>query len=129
MKIKNTIREIRKYRTPSCIKCMHSRFKPSDGTMIYCACPAFRDYTERMKGEIYAIAKSRLVRGTRWCRFEQKPPNERCGRTYRNPFFTCYPREFWKDNKKRAGEVCEKCRNEIDYDQVRRRKAKAGEAS
>ena len=54
---------------------------------------------------------------------------ERCGRTYRNPFFTCYPREFWKDNKKRAGEVCEKCRNEIDYDQVRRRKAKAGEAS
>lgn len=20
---------------------------------------------------------------------------ERCGRTYRNPFFTCYPREFW----------------------------------
>lgn len=43
--------------------------------------------------------------------------------------FTCYPREFWKDNKKRAGEVCEKCRDEIDYDQVRRRKAKAGEAS
>lgn len=29
----------------------------------------------------------------------------------------------------RAGEVCEKCRDEIDYDQVRRRKAKAGEAS
>lgn len=54
---------------------------------------------------------------------------ERCGRTYRNPFLTCYPREFWKDNKKRAGEVCEKCHNEIDYDQVRRRKAKAGEAS
>lgn len=25
--------------------------------------------------------------------------------------------------------VCEKCRDEIDYDQVRRRKAKAGEAS
>ena len=45
------------------------------------------------------------------------------------PFFVSYPREFWKDNKKRAGEVCEKCRNEIDYDQVRRRKAKAGEAS
>lgn len=41
----------------------------------------------------------------------------RCGKTHCNPFFTCYPREF------------EKCRNEIDYDQVRRRKAKAGEAS
>ena len=36
-----------------------------------------------------------------------------------NPFFTCYPREFWKDNKKRVGEVCEKCRDEIDYSNVR----------
>jgi hypothetical protein len=25
--------------------------------------PAFRDYTERMEGETYALAKSRLVRG------------------------------------------------------------------
>lgn len=53
----------------------------------------------------------------------------RCGKTHCNPFFTCYPREFWKDNKKCVSEVCEKCRDEIDYDQVRRRKAKAGEAS
>lgn len=53
----------------------------------------------------------------------------RCGKTHCNPFFVSYPREFWKDNKKRVGEVCEKRRNEIDYDQVRRRKAKAGEAS
>lgn len=29
----------------------------------------------------------------------------RCGKTYSNPFFTSYPREFWKDNKKRVGEV------------------------
>lgn len=29
----------------------------------------------------------------------------RCGKTHRNPFFVSYPREFWKDNKKRAGEV------------------------
>lgn len=29
----------------------------------------------------------------------------RCGKTHCNPFFTCYPREFWKDNKKRVGEV------------------------
>lgn len=28
----------------------------------------------------------------------------RCGKTYTNPFFTSYPREFWKDNKKRVGE-------------------------
>ena len=38
----------------------------------------------------------------------------RCGKTYTNPFFTSYPREFWKDNKKRVGEVCEECRNEVD---------------
>ena len=42
----------------------------------------------------------------------------RCGRTHCNPFFVSYPREFWKDNKKRAGEVCEKCRDEIDYSNV-----------
>lgn len=53
----------------------------------------------------------------------------KCGAYLDHVERTCYPREFWKDNKKRAGEVCEKCRNEIDYDQVRRRKAKAGEAS
>lgn len=53
----------------------------------------------------------------------------RCGRTYRNPFFVICPREFWKDNKKRVGEVCEECRNEVDCDNVRRRNAKAGGAS
>lgn len=31
----------------------------------------------------------------------------RCGKTHCNPFFTCYPREFWKENKKRVGEVCD----------------------
>lgn len=49
----------------------------------------------------------------------------RCGKTYINPFFTCYPREFWKDNKKRVGEVCEKCRDEVDYKNVRRAMALA----
>lgn len=43
----------------------------------------------------------------------------RCGKMHCNPFFTCYPREFWKDNKKCVGEVCEKCRDEIDYSNVR----------
>lgn len=52
----------------------------------------------------------------------------RCGKTYCNPFFTCYPREFWKENKKRVGEVCEKCRNEIDCESaLRSRKRKHGE--
>lgn len=79
MKFKNPIREIRKYRTPSCLKCVHSRFKGFDNTTIYCAYPAFRDYTERMEGETYALAKSLLVRGTRQCQFGQKPPKAEDG--------------------------------------------------
>lgn len=47
----------------------------------------------------------------------------RCGKTYSDPFIGCYPREFWKDNKKRVGEVCEECRSEVDNSNVRRRKA------
>jgi len=48
---------------------------------------------------------------------------DRCGKVYRDPFFVGYPREFWKDGKKRVGEVCEKCRDEVDDSNVRRRKA------
>ena len=51
----------------------------------------------------------------------------RCGKTYSNPFFISYPREFWKDNKKRVGEVCEECRDEVDNSSVRRRKAAAAD--
>lgn len=50
---------------------------------------------------------------------------DRCGKTYTNPFFTCYPRAFWKNNRQRIGEVCEKCRDEVDYKNVRRAKALA----
>lgn len=52
----------------------------------------------------------------------------RCGKTYSNPFFMSYPREFWKDNKKRVGDVCERCRNEVDDKNARRRKSRGGEA-
>ena len=50
----------------------------------------------------------------------------RCGKAYSHPFHTSYPCEFWKDNKKRVGEACEKCRDEVDDDSVRRRNAKKG---
>ena len=52
----------------------------------------------------------------------------RCGYTYLHPFFVSYPREFWKDNKKRVGDVCEKCCAEIDDENVRRREAVARDA-
>ena len=42
----------------------------------------------------------------------------RCGKTYSTPFFMSYPREFWKGNKKRVGEVCEQCRDDHRYDVV-----------
>lgn len=48
---------------------------------------------------------------------------DRCGKVCRDPFFVGYPREFWKDGKKRVGDVCEKCRDELDGIK-RRRKGK-----
>lgn len=42
----------------------------------------------------------------------------RCGKEYPHPFFRCYPREFWKDNKKHFGEVCEECRDKVDDSNV-----------
>lgn len=50
----------------------------------------------------------------------------RCGKEYSYPFFRYYPREFWKDNKKCVGDVCEECRDEVDYSNVRRRKSRRG---
>ncbi len=50
----------------------------------------------------------------------------RCGKTYSNPFFRSYPREFWKGNKKHSGDVCEECRDEVDVSNVRRRKSRRG---
>ena len=47
----------------------------------------------------------------------------RCGK--RTPY-GIYPREFWKDNKKHFGEVCEECRDEVDVSNVRRRKGRRG---
>lgn len=50
----------------------------------------------------------------------------RCGKTYSNQFIMSYPREFWKDNKKRVGDACERCRNEVDDKNARRRKGRSG---
>lgn len=44
-----------------------------------------------------------------------------CGKVYRDPFFVGYPREFLKDNKKRVGNVCEQCRDELDGMKRRRK--------
>ena len=33
-------------------------------------------------------------------------------------------REFWKDNKKHSGDVCEECRDEVDVSNVCRRKSR-----
>nr|DAU37682.1 MAG TPA: MqsA [Caudoviricetes sp.] len=45
----------------------------------------------------------------------------RCGKTYTHPFSVSHIREFWKDNKKRVGEVCKECCAKVDDDNVRRR--------
>ena len=48
----------------------------------------------------------------------------RCGKAYRDPFFMGYPREFWEGNKKRVGEVCEQCRDEVDGIKRRRKEVR-----
>ena len=47
----------------------------------------------------------------------------RCGDTYSFPESVSYSRQFWKDNKKRTGDVCERCRYHLDDKNVRLRKA------
>lgn len=41
----------------------------------------------------------------------------RCGKAWPDSYHVSYPREFWKDNKKQTGDVCEECRNELDNKQ------------
>lgn len=79
MKLKNPIREIRKAKTPPCTQCVHSRFKAFDSVTILCKCGAYLDHVERTCCERYDSFVARDVRGTRWCRFEQKPPKAEDG--------------------------------------------------
>lgn len=79
MKLKNPIREIKKAMTPSCTRCVYSRFKCFDSVTILCTCEAYRDHVERTRCECYGSFAAISVRGTRWCRFEQKPPKAEDG--------------------------------------------------
>lgn len=79
MKIKNSIREIKKAKMPPCTRCVHSRFKGFDHVTILCVCEAYRDHVERTRCECYGSFAVINVRGTRWCRFEQKPPKAEDG--------------------------------------------------
>ena len=79
MKIKNSIREIKKAKMPPCTRCVHSRFEGFDHVTILCVCEAYLDHVERTRCECYGNSVARDVRGTRWCRFEQKPPKAEDG--------------------------------------------------
>lgn len=79
MKLKNSIREIKKAKMPPCTRCVHSRFKCLDHVTILYVCEAYRDHVERTRCECYGSFAAINVRGTRWCRFEQKPPKAEDG--------------------------------------------------
>lgn len=79
MKLKNPIREIRKAKTPPCTQCVHSRFNAFNGVTILCDSGAYLDHVERTCCERYDNFVAIDVRGTRWCRFEQKPPKAEDG--------------------------------------------------
>lgn len=65
MKIKNSIREIKKAKMPPCTRCVHSRFKGFDHVTILCVCEAYRDHVERTRCECYGSFAAINVRGTR----------------------------------------------------------------
>lgn len=75
----NPIREIRKAKTPPCTQCVHSRFNAFNGVTILCDSGAYLDHVERTCCERYDNFVAIDVRGTRWCRFEQKPPKAEDG--------------------------------------------------
>lgn len=79
MKLKNPIREIRKAMTPPCTKCVHSCFNAFNSVTILCKCGAYLDHVERTCCECFDNFVAMDVRGTRWCRFEQKPPKAEDG--------------------------------------------------
>lgn len=86
------------------------------------------DQLEQAQDEAEELRSKLMERGERDAsKVEQAIRKEGRRKLYRDG--TGYRTSVDDGDKKRAGEVCEKCRNEIDYDQVRRRKAKAGEAS
>lgn len=70
---------VRKAMTPPCTQCVHSRFKAFNSVTILCKCGAYLDHVERTCCECYDSFVARDVRGTRWCRFEQKPPKAEDG--------------------------------------------------
>lgn len=75
----NPIREIRKAKTPPCTQCVHSRFTAFNSVTILCDSGAYLDHVERTCCERYDNFVAIDVRGTRWCRFEQKPPKAEDG--------------------------------------------------
>lgn len=65
MKIKNSIREIKKAKMPPCTRCVHSRFKGFDHVTILCVCEAYRDHVERTRCECYGSFAAIDVREVR----------------------------------------------------------------
>lgn len=79
MKLKNPIREIGKAKTPPCTQCVHSCFTALNSVTILCDSGAYIDHVERSCCKRYDNFVAIDVRGTRWCRFEQKPPKAEDG--------------------------------------------------
>lgn len=65
--------------TPPCTQCVHSCFKAFNSVTILCDSGAYLDHVERTCCERYDNFVAIDVRGTRWCRFEQKPPKAEDG--------------------------------------------------
>lgn len=67
----NPIRKFKALHTPPCSECIHRCGKSIFGLTEKCSCPMYLDYYERKSATRYRSADASLVRGTRWCKFEQ----------------------------------------------------------
>ena len=73
IEIKNAIEEHRKLRMPPCTECKYFTKQDAYG---WCECNAYLDYVARVRCMFIDSSDVRNVRGTKYCRFEQKQEND-----------------------------------------------------
>lgn len=71
----NPIKYIRKVSTPPCSTCRHYK-GGFFGVAGYCYSKKYLEYVERVSGMQYLKGENTLVRGTRFCTYEEKEGND-----------------------------------------------------
>jgi hypothetical protein len=70
------IKHLRKILTPPCSTCRHYEGSCCFGRAGSCYSKKYLDHEERVRGLQYLKAENTLVRGTRFCTYEEKEGND-----------------------------------------------------